>query len=64
MRCVMDKNITNLLSELPPASKKEVLSDLVELLLRDLKDPEKKDLIQQVLVGRQQNQKLAEMVEH
>lgn len=64
MRCVMDTNITNLLSGLTLASKKEVLSNLVEILLRDLTDAEKKDLIQQVLLGRQQNRKLAEMVEH
>ncbi|MBI5585554.1 MAG: hypothetical protein HY892_17230 [Deltaproteobacteria bacterium] len=60
----MDTKITNLLAELPQASKKDVLINLVELLLRDLNDSEKKNLIQQVLLGHQQNQKLAEMVEH
>ena len=56
--------IEDVLSNMSPSSKKELLDSLVNSLLRDLSEAKKKDLLQTILTGREKNRELAEMVEH
>lgn len=59
-----EKNIEEILADMSPASKKEVLDNLVIAILHDLDENEKKDLLRTVVTGQKENRQLASMVEY
>ena len=56
--------LNDMLTNLTPAAKNELLHGMVNSLLSDLGETEKKKLLQTVLVGRKESRELATMVEH
>ncbi len=60
----MDKdNIGDLFSKMSPASKKELLNDLVASLLREVNEKDKKEVLQAILAGRKGSGEVVDMVE-
>ncbi|HET7318903.1 MAG TPA: hypothetical protein VFK23_07210 [Nitrospirota bacterium] len=60
----MDKDkIGDLFSKMSPASKKELLNDLVASLLKDVSPTDKKQVLQSILAGRQGSGQVIDMVE-
>jgi hypothetical protein len=61
----MDKeNIEDIVTGLSPSLKKDLLNNLVKSLLSDLKETEKKELIQKIVSGGRENRQVIDMVEH
>ncbi len=56
--------IEDILSNMSPVLKKELLNSLVTSLMNELNEAEKKDLLQTVLMGQKESRELAVMVEH
>ena len=56
--------IAEIMSDLNPAVKKELLDDLVKSLLSELIETEKKELLQKIVSGGRENQQVIDMVEH
>lgn len=56
--------IEDILSGMSPALKKGLLNGLVASLLSDLKENEKKELLQAIVAGGKKNRQVIEMVEH
>lgn len=56
--------IEDILSDMSPSLKKELLNGLVTSLLSDLKETEKKELLQAIVSGGRKNRQVIEMVEH
>jgi hypothetical protein len=59
-----EKDITQLLSGMSPAAKKELLDGLVVHILSELNEDTKKDLLRSVATGQKDNRQLSAMVEH
>ncbi len=60
----MDKDkIGDLFSKMSPASKKELLNDLVASLLREVNEKDKKEVLQAILAGRKGSGEVVDMVE-
>ena len=56
--------IEEILAGVAPAARREILDNLVFRLVNDLKEAEKKELLQTVLVGQKENRQLSSMVEY
>lgn len=59
-----EKDITQLLSGMSPAAKKELLDGLVVHILSELNEDVKKDLLRTVVSGQKDNRQLSAMVEY
>ncbi|MHB8846086.1 MAG: hypothetical protein ACYC7L_15205 [Nitrospirota bacterium] len=60
----MDKDkMGELFSKMNPASRKELLNDLVAFLLKDVSAADKKEVLQSILSGRQGSGQVVDMVE-
>lgn len=60
----MDKDkIDDLFSKMNPASRKELLNDLVASLLKDVSATDKKEVLQAILAGRKGSGQVIDMVE-
>ncbi|GBD98384.1 hypothetical protein BMS3Abin07_00396 [bacterium BMS3Abin07] len=57
-------NIAEILSDLTPAVKRELLDGLVKSLLSELIETEKKELLQKIVSGGRENRQMIDMVEH
>ena len=59
-----NEKIEDILSDMSPAVKKELLDTLVKSLLSDLKETGKKELLQKLISGNRENREVVDMVEH
>ncbi|NOY64747.1 MAG: hypothetical protein GXO97_05030 [Nitrospirae bacterium] len=59
-----ESRINDILAHLDPSIKKELLNSLVNMLLEDLSETEKKELLHKVASGDKRNRQVIEMVEH
>ncbi len=59
-----EKDLSQMLAGMSPASKKELLDGLVAHLLSELNEDVKKDLLRTVVTGTKENRQLASMVEY
>lgn len=59
-----DEKINDILSDLSPSVKKELLDSLVKSLLSDMQETEKKKLLQKVVSGGRENRQVIDMVDH
>jgi hypothetical protein len=59
-----ENEIKQLLSDMSPAAKKELLDGLVGHILGELNEDARKDLLRTVVTGRKENRQLASMVEY
>lgn len=59
-----DSRINDILVRLDPSMKKELLNSLVNMLLEDLSEIEKKELLHRVVSGGRKNRQVIDMVEH
>lgn len=57
------KKISDILSGVNSASKKELLNNLVASLLKELNEPDKKEVLQTLLAGRTGSGQTIDMVE-
>ncbi len=57
------KEIDDILSGVNPASKKELLNNLVASLLKELNETDKKEVLQAILAGRKSTGQVIDMVE-
>lgn len=57
------KEISDILSSVNPALKKELLNNLVASLLKELNEPDKKEMLQAILAGRKSTGQVVDMVE-
>lgn len=57
------ETIKNTFSRLEPSVKKEVLNSLVNMLIEELTEAEKKELLQRVAAGGRKGREMIEMVE-
>jgi hypothetical protein len=59
-----EKNIDEILGNLSPDLKKEILQTLVAYLLEGLKEDEQKDILQSALTSPRKSRELIDMVGH
>jgi len=57
-----EKDITQMLSGMSPAAKKEFLDSIVVHILSELNEDVKQDLLRTVVTGQKENRQLASMV--
>ncbi len=57
------KEISDILSEVNPALKKELLNNLVASLLKELKETDKREVLQALLAGRKGTGQVIDMVD-
>lgn len=57
------KEISDILSSVNPALKKELLNNVVASLLKELNEPDKKEMLQAILAGRKSAGQVVDMVE-
>lgn len=58
-----EEELKEIISHIDEATKKEILTSLVRLLLNDLMESEKKELLQMVAAGGRKNRHVIEMVD-
>ncbi len=61
---VSGETIRDVLSSLEPSVKKELLNSLVSMLIEELTEAEKKELLQRVATGGRKSREIIEMVEY
>jgi len=61
---VGEKEITQMLSGMSPAAKKDLLDGLVLNIMGELGEDIKKEVLQTVIAGRKESRELSAMVEH
>ncbi len=60
----MEKDkIGDMLSQVSPVHKKEILNNLIATLLKDLNETDKKEVFQAILTGRKNSGQVIDMVE-
>lgn len=57
------KEISDILSSVNPALKKELLNNVVASLLKELNEPDKKEMLKTILAGRKNTGQVVDMVE-
>lgn len=57
------KEISDILSSVNPALKKELLNNVVASLLKELNEPDKKEMLKTLLAGRKNTGQVVDMVE-
>ena len=61
---VSGEKIRDVIANLEPSVKKELLNNLVNMLIEELTETEKKELLQRVAAGGRKSREMIEMVEH
>jgi len=59
-----NNKIDEILANMSPAAKKEILDNLVSQILSNLSETDKKEMLQKVMIGQKDNRQLSSMVEY